>query len=73
MTVKELNRQRLKNYIACEEAILAGQKYQIGSRVFERPDLAEVQAVISDLIDSGVTLEDEPIKNGRYRRVVFID
>ena len=72
MTVKQIQRERLKMYLDCEAAILAGQEYQIGSRKMKRADLSEVRAMIEDLIDAGVTLEDEPIKNGRYRRAVFI-
>ena len=74
MTIKQIQRQRLQMYLDCESAILNGaQSYTIGSRTYTRADLSTIQDIISDLIDSGVTLEDEPIKNGRYRRVVFID
>ena len=74
MTVKEIQRERLKLYLECEKKILINQSYVIGSRTFTRADLEDVRKVISDLIDSGVTLEDEkPLVNGRTRRVVFED
>lgn len=74
MTIKELQRERLKNYLECEKKILINQAYQIGGRVFTRADLEEVRKVISDLIESGVTLDDEPPQvNGRARRIVFIE
>lgn len=73
MTVKQFQRQRLQNYLACEEAILNGaQSYTIGSRTYTRADLEDIQSAIESLIDSGVTLEDEPVR-GRHKRVVFID
>lgn len=73
MTIKQIQRERLQKYLAAEEAILNGaQSYQIGNRTLTRGDLEEIRKVISDLIDSGVTLEDEPIA-GRSRRVVFIE
>ena len=72
MTIREIQRERLQKYIAAEDAILAGQSYTIGQRTLARPDLAEVQEVISELIASGVTLEDEPLA-GRSKRVVFTD
>lgn len=73
MTIKQIQRERLQKYIDAEDAILNGaQSYQIGQRTLTRADLSEIRKVISDLIDSGVTLEDEPIA-GRTRRVVFIE
>ena len=75
MTYKELQRERLKKYLECEEKILLGQEYQIGSRRFVRADLEEVRKVISALLDSGVTLEDDDqtSKRGGQTRAVFID
>ena len=74
MTIKELQRERLKAYLECEKKILINQAYVIGSRTYTRADLEDVRKVIADLIDSGVTLEDEfsPV-SGRTRRVVFTD
>ena len=75
MTYKELQRERLKKYIAAEEAILLNQEYQIGSRTFRRADLSEVRKMIQALLAEGVTLEDEDLTayKGRQTRAVFID
>jgi|GEM_PF-1398350 len=75
MTYKELQRERLKKYIAAEEAILLNQEYTIGQRNFRRADLEDVRKVIQALLDSGVTLEDDDmsIYEGRQARTVFID
>lgn len=74
MTIKEMQRERLKLYLEAEKKILLNQSYTIGNRTYTRADLEDVRKVIDDLIDSGVTLEDEPnYVNGRTRRVVFID
>lgn len=73
MTIREIQRERLQKYISAEDAILNGaQSYKIGNRELTRADLSEIRKVISDLIASGVTLEDEPIA-GRSKRVVFIE
>lgn len=73
MLMKDIQRERLKLYLECERRILINQSFTIGGRTYNRADLEEVRKVIADLIDSGVTLEDEPNVNGRTRRVVFID
>ena len=75
MTLKEIQRERLRQYLKAEQAILLNQEYQIGDRTFRRADLLQVRKVISDLIDSGVTLEDDDnsLNRGRQKRVVFID
>lgn len=75
MTYKELQRERLRRYIDCEEAILLGQEYQIGNRTFKRADLEVVRKMIANLLDSGVTLEDDDDTNkrGSQVRAVFID
>ena len=75
MTYKELQRERLKKYLDCEERILLNQSYTIGNRVFTMTDLEEVRKVISALLDSGVTLEDDDqtSKRGGQTRAVFID
>ena len=75
MTYKQLQCERLKQYLAAEEAILINQEYQIGSRTYRRADLSEVRRVIQALLDSGVTLEDDDLSiyEGRQARAVFID
>ena len=75
LTVKEILRQRLRDYLECEKRILVNQSYTIGQRVFTMTDLYQVRRAIADLIDSGVTLEDDDtsLNRGRQKRVVFID
>ncbi len=73
MFMKDVQRERLKNYLECERKILINQSFQIGGRVYTRADLNIVRKIIQDLIDSGVTLEDEKNINGRSRRITFID
>ena len=75
MDLKTIQRERLRQYLECEEKILLGQEYVIGSRTFRRADLETVRKVIANLIDSGVTLEDNDnsLNRGRQKRVVFVD
>lgn len=73
MTIFEVQRERLKLYLEAEKKILINQSFTIGSRTYTRADLEDIRKVIADLIDSGVTLEDEKSVNGRSRRIVFID
>jgi len=73
MIMRDVQRERLKQYLECEKKILINQSYSIGGRIYTRADLNTVRKVIQDLIDSGVTLEDEKTVNGRTRRVVFIE
>ena len=74
MTYLELQRERLKKFLAAEEAILINQEYQIGSRKYTRTDLSEVRKMINALLDAGVTLEDgDAIKFSKQKRAVFVD
>lgn len=74
MTVKELQRERLRKYLEAETAILINQSYVIGSRQYTRADLEEVRKVIQSLIDSGVTLDDDDKFSGNgMARAIFID
>ena len=73
MTMLEVQRERLKLYLECEKKILINQSFSIAGRIYTRADLNTVRKMIADLIDSGVTLEDEKTVNGRSRRVVFVD
>lgn len=59
---------RLDQYLAAEEAILAGQSYKIGERQLNRANLAEVQAGIK-IWDQRVT-EKAAGASGRSRAIV---
>ena len=72
VTIKEIQRERLKQYLDCEAAIMTGQSYTIGNRTLTRANISAVRKAIDDLLAAGVTLEDEPIKSG-YRRAIFIE
>lgn len=72
--MSKLQNERLKKYIEAEEAILAGQSYTIGNRTLTRANLATVEKVIQDLIDSGAVLEDDDsARNASTKRVVLLD
>ena len=71
MTIAELQRERLRRLLEAEQKILLNQSYKVGNHEFVRPQLAKVRAAIDDLLESGVTLEDEELKNGRIKRIVF--
>lgn len=75
MTLKEVQRERLRKYLECEEAILLNQEYTIGNRTYRRADLIDVRKMIQALLDSGVTLEDgdNSLKRAGQTRAVFID
>ena len=74
MNYLELQRERLKKYLAAEEAILINQEYTIGSRKYTRTDLSEVRKMINSLLDAGITLEDgDAIKFSKQKRAVFVD
>lgn len=72
MTIKELQRKRLRRYLECEAKILINQSYTIGSRTYTRADLEEVRKVITSLLESGVTLEEEASRC-KQKRVVFVE
>lgn len=67
---KSLTRQRLREYLKAESAILAGQEYQIGDRMLRRPDLKYVQNMIESLL---AQLSADNPSNGNKKRVVFIE
>ena len=71
MTIKEMQRERLRRLLEAEEKILLNQSYKVGNHEFTRADLDKVRAGIEDLLEEGVTLEDEPLKNGRIKHIVF--
>ena len=47
----KMTKERLQKYYDCEEKILQGQSYTIGSRSLTRANLAEVQGMIAKLED----------------------
>lgn len=71
MTISELQRERLHQLLEAEKKILINKSYKVGNREFVREDLDKVRKAIQDLLDEGVTLEDEALKNGRIKHIVF--
>lgn len=71
MTISELQRKRLHQLLEAEQRILINKSYKVGNHEFVREDLDKVRKVIQDLLDEGVTLEDEALKNGRIKHIVF--
>ncbi len=71
MTVKEFQRERLRRLLDAEQKILLNKSYKVGNHEFVREDLDKVRRAIDDLLAEGVTLEDEPLKNGRVKHIVL--
>ena len=71
MTMQEVQRERLRRLLEAEQRILINKSYKVGNHEFVREDLDKVRKAIQDLLDEGVTLEDEPLKNGRVKKIVF--
>ena len=70
--LKEIKRRRLFGYMEAEKAILAGaQEYELENRKLVRADLKAIQSEISKLIED-IALS-EGYKNGRVKRVAFVD
>ena len=67
----EIKKRRLFMYLEAEKAILLGQSYTLDNRTLTRPNLSEVRAEISRLIEE-IALE-ESLKRGNTKRVVFVE
>ena len=67
----EIKKRRLFMYLEAEKAILSGQSYTLDNRTLTRPNLSEVRAEISRLIEE-IALE-ESLKRGNTKRVVFVE
>ena len=74
MTVfsKELCRQKLKTWMAAEEAIATGQSYQIGTRMLTRASLKQVQDQIEYWGKKLAEAEAEETRGGRNRVFRFV-
>ena len=70
---KELQRERLRQYVSAESAILRGQSYTLEGRSLTRADLSEVRSTIDALLAAGVTLDDDGYKPRRTMRAVFVE
>lgn len=69
---KELCRQKLKTWMAAEDAIATGQSYQIGTRMLTRASLKQVQDQIEYWGKKLAEAEAEETRGGRNRVFRFV-
>ena len=69
---KELCRQRLKIWLAAEEAIATGQRYQIEGRSLTRADLYDVRKELEYWAGKLAEAEAEEKCGGRNRTYRFV-
>lgn len=69
----KITKERLQKYYDCEEKILQGQSYTIGSRSLTRANLAEVQDMIAKLEADVEALETRGTTKRPVRRGVPVD
>lgn len=70
---KELCQQKLKTWLAAEEAVATGQSYQIGNRTLTRADLKQVREQMEYWSGKLAQAEAEEKSGGRnraYRAVI---
>lgn len=69
---KELCKQRLKIWLAAEEAIATGQRYQIEGRSLTRADLYDVRKELEYWAGKLAEAENEEQYGGRNRVFHFV-
>lgn len=70
---KELCKQKLKTWLAAEEAVATGQSYQIGNRMLTRADLKQIREQMEYWAGKLAQAEAEEKNGGRnraYRAVI---
>ena len=76
MLSKEMkaNKQRLQNrlelYYECEEKVLAGQSFTIGSRSMTRANLSEVVSMIKQLEDQIAAIDANGTTKRKVARII---
>lgn len=68
--LKKIKMERLKQYLAAESAVLAGQEYRVGDRLLRRADLKQIRLEIDTLM---AELAAADSSRGRTKQAVFID
>lgn len=68
----KLCEQKLKTWLAAEEAVATGQNYQIGTRMLTRANLKEVRQEIEYWAGKLAEVKAEESRNGRNRIFRFI-
>ena len=66
----ELLNKRLLLYLKAEQAILAGQSYQIEGLELTRPNLLQVQNMIRALTNDIAALTDKLNRTNKHSRVI---
>jgi len=69
---RKLCEEKLKTWLAAEEAIATGQSYQIGSRNLTRADLKAVREELEYWSRHLVLAENEEKQGGRNRAYRFV-
>ena len=69
---KKTCEQKLATWMAAEEAIATGQRYQIGTRMLTRADLKAVREEMEYWARELAKAEAEETRNGRNRIYRFI-
>ena len=72
MFTKKLCQQKLNTWLAAEETIATGQRYQIGTRMLTRADLKEVREEMEYWAGKLAEAEAEEKVNGRNRVFHFV-
>lgn len=69
---RKLCEQKLNTWLAAEEAIATGQRYQIGTRMLTRADLKQVREQMEYWSQQLVMVENEEKRGGRNRIYQFV-
>lgn len=69
---KEMCQQKLNTWLAAEEAIATGQRYQIGTRMLTRADLKQVREEMEYWAQKLAEAESEESRGGRNRLFHFV-
>lgn len=69
---KELCEKKLNTWLAAEEAIATGQRYQIGTRMLTRADLEEVRKEMEYWAAKLAEADAESKSGGRNRMYHFV-
>lgn len=69
---KKLCRQKLNTWLAAEDAVAAGQSYQIGTRMLTRADLKQIREQMEYWAGKLAEAEAEENSGGRNRLYHFV-
>lgn len=67
---KQRLQNRLELYYECEEKVLAGQSFTIGSRSMTRANLSEVVSMIKKLEDQIAAIDSSGTAKRRVARII---